>query len=69
MSFATVAATTTGLALNIDAGGGCVNVTVSAGGGDATIVVVTIAGFEGADAAEEAVMVTTFPSGTIAGAV
>lgn len=68
ISLATVTLTGTCVTLTSVAGGGCVKDSVG-GGGDATMVVVAIAAFEGVIAANEAVIVTTAPSGTEVGAV
>ncbi len=66
---ATVALTGTAVALSREPGADCVNDIDGGGGGDATIVVEAIAAFDGVVAAEEAVMETTAPDGTPAGAV
>src|ERR1700761_7990707 len=65
-SFVTVALTGTCCTAVIVAGGICVN---SREGGAATTVVKAIAGFDGPDAGEDAVIVTRPPAGTEAGAV
>ena len=66
---ATLTPTEACVVLTSDAGGACVKDSVRGGGGDATIVVVAMAEFEGVVAAEDAVIVTTLPVGTLAGAV
>ncbi len=57
------------VALTSEAGGACVNESDGGGGGVATMIVVAKAGFDGVVAAEDAVMMTAAPDGTVAGAV
>ena len=65
-SFAIVTLTGACAAAVIEVGGACVK---ARDGGAATTVVMAIAGFDGVVAGEEAVIVTTPPVGTEAGAV
>jgi hypothetical protein len=69
ISFATATPIGVCAALTSDVGGVCVNDSDGGGGGVATIVVVAMAEFEGVVAPEEAVIVTTLPVGTLAGAL
>jgi len=52
-----------------DAGGDCTNESIGGGGGVAMMLVTATPGFEGVGAADDAVIVTTLPCGTLAGAV
>lgn len=68
-SLATVTLTGTWAALTSEVGGACVKESESGCGGAATIVVTATAALAGEVAAEEAVIVTMEPDGTVPGAV
>jgi hypothetical protein len=66
---ATIAAIGSCVALTSAVGGVCWNDNEGGAGGPAIIVVTATAEFDGVVAAEDAVIATTFPFGTEAGAV